>query len=96
MDVEITEFDLLEHSEETLRAKLRLRLTEVVIDGFTVYAWRKNDRWFFTIPKKAGVSHVTGKKEVPFFIGSHNEKELLDKLNEELPYFVNKHSIDEE
>lgn len=88
MNIEITGFDLLEDSGEILRAKLRLRLTEVVIEEFPIYAWRKNGRWFFSIPKKAGISPTTGEKEELYLIGSANEKELKHELGEKLDGFI--------
>lgn len=64
MNVEILEFYPLEKNESgtKINGTIRVRLPDIGVQILGIYVTKKNNTWFFNLPKKNGVDKNTGEK----------------------------------
>lgn len=86
-------------SPDHLTGSLKIRLPEFKIQLLGVYAQKRNDGWFFSVPTGRGVDHKTGRfLRFPFVAFDDKDAlvELIKVIREQGPAFIEKRLADTE
>jgi|GEM_PF-2370844 len=95
MNVQLVEFYPIEHNENKgiLTGTLRIKLPDIGIQILGVYACRRRNSWFFSLPGRHGVDHKTGESiryNCIVFDDRDKQRELISAIREQGPSFIEK------
>lgn len=99
MNVELVEFYRIEHNENKgiLTGTLRIKLPDIGIQILGVYACRRRNSWFFSLPGRHGVDHKTGESiryNCIVFDDRDKQRQLISAIREQGPPFIEKRLAD--
>lgn len=90
MIVNIKDFYLIKNEPQLMIGHLRVSIPEKSLEILGVLAVNKGGRWFFRMPSKPGMHHVTGKKcHFPYVSFPKEEmQEFFKQIQEKGPKFI--------